>query len=256
MENTDLPPTTPGKEFLKGITVILPILSGVIPFGMLYGAVAVASGIPANIAMAMSPVVFAGSAQFVAIKLMTGGASALVLLFTTLVVNLRHALYGISLGTKLDYLPARWKWLLAYLLTDEAYAVTIVRTEQKDWIGKEKYTHWVFLAAALSLWVVWQISTAIGVLFGSQIPASWQLDFALPLTFIALVIPMLSDRPGIIAGVCGGVMALVFANLPLKLGLIAAVFFGILAGMLTEYFLVIKKKQIPNPDIAGQEEKN
>jgi 4-azaleucine resistance transporter AzlC len=246
--------SSPRQEFLKGITVILPILSGVIPFGMLYGAIAVASGVPSNIALAMSTVVFAGSAQFVAAKLMSGGASAMLLLFTTLVVNLRHALYGISLGAKLDYLPARWKWLLAYLLTDEAYAVTIVRTEEKDWAnGKQQYTHWVFLAAGLSLWVVWQISTAVGVLFGSQIPASWQLDFALPLTFIALVIPMLCDRAGIIAALTGGVAALVFSSLPLKLGLIAAVFCGILAGMVAEYFLE-GRKQKPAAGINVEQE--
>jgi len=228
-------PNTPNQEFWKGALIILPILSGVIPFGLLYGALAVASGIPSNMAMAMSSVIFAGSAQFIATRLISGGASAVVLLFTTFVVNLRHALYGISLGTKLDYLPARWKWLLAYLLTDEAYAVTIARTEEADWPVNQKNTHLVLLASGLGLWISWQISTAVGVIFGSQIPDSWNLDFALPLTFIALVVPMICSRADLAAAITAGVMAIVFSGMPLKLGLISAVTCGIAVGMLVEF---------------------
>ena len=147
-----------------------------------------ASGLPPTAAQAMSSVVFAGSAQFVATQLIATDAPSLVLLLTTLVVNLRHMLYSASVAPFVRPLPRRWKWLLAYLLTDEAYAVAIPHyREPSDQAGK----HWCFLGAGLALWAVWQASTAVGIFLGAQVPPSWSLDFTLPLTFIALVLPAL-----------------------------------------------------------------
>lgn len=237
MENSTPPaPNTPRQEVMKGLYILMPILSGVIPFGLLYGALAISAGLPVNASVAMSSILFAGSAQFVTTRLISGGASAVVLLFTIFVVNLRHALYGISLGTKMNYLTTPWKLLLGYLLTDEAYAVTIARIEEADWPVNRKLTHWVLLASGLGLWLSWQISTVIGVVFGSQIPDSWSLDFALPLTFIAIVVPMISTRADVAASAIAGIMAIVFVAMPMKLGLISSVLFGIAAGMLVESF--------------------
>ncbi|HRO90811.1 MAG TPA: AzlC family ABC transporter permease, partial [Promineifilum sp.] len=116
----------PRDEFLAGVRAELPILLGVIPFGLIFGAVAVSAGLPVSLAQAMSVVIFAGSAQFIAAELIGVGTPALVLLLTTLIVNLRHLLYSASLAPHVNKLPLRWKMLLAYLMTDEAYAVTII----------------------------------------------------------------------------------------------------------------------------------
>jgi len=178
----------------------------------------------------MSLLVFAGSAQFLAMQLIGSSAPALVLLLTTLVVNLRHVLYGISLAPHMESLSKGWKWLLAYFLTDEVYAISITRYNQEG-AASIPNLHWFYVGSGLTLWLCWQGSTAIGMLFGSQIPASWGLDFAIALTFIALVVPAIADKATILAALVGGFAAVLLAGLPLKLGLIAAALAGILAGM-------------------------
>ena len=120
------------SEFLSGAKAELPILLGVAPFGMIYGALAVGAGLPVSMAQAMSAIVFAGSAQFIAAQLIGGGAPALVLLLTTFIVNIRHMLYSASIAPYLRPLRPAWKWLLAYLLTDEAYAIAIIHYQQTE----------------------------------------------------------------------------------------------------------------------------
>src|SRR5512135_530708 len=176
---------SPRSEFTAGVKAELPILLGVLPFGLIYGVLASGAGLPASLAQAMSSIVFAGSAQFIAAQLIGAGAPALVLILTTLVVNLRHMLYSASVAPYIKHLRPRWKWLLAYLLTDEAYAVTILHYQESE--SALAHKHWYFLGAGLALWSTWQLSTIVGVLAGAQVPESWALDFTLALTFIALV---------------------------------------------------------------------
>lgn len=209
----------------------MPILLGVAPFGMIYGALAMSAGLPAGMAQAMSSVVFAGSAQFIAAQLIGNGAPALVLLATTLVVNLRHMLYSASVAPYLERLRPPWKWLLAYLLTDEAYAVAIGHYLAPL---ESAYKHWYLLGAGLALWSIWQASTAVGVFLGARIPASWSLDFALPLTFIALLAPIVKSRPAVAAAFSAGATALLAAGLPYKLGLVLAALVGIMVGTWAE----------------------
>ena len=225
------PVTNSRREFWAGVQAELPILLGVAPFGMIYGVLAMSAGLPASAAQAMSSVVFAGSAQFMAVKLIGLGAPVVVTILTILVVNLRHALYSASLAPYVKGLPTRWKAILAYLLTDEAYAVTIIRYQSDN---ASTSSHWYFLGAGLALWTCWQISTAAGIFLGTQIPASWSLDFTLALTFIALVVPALKDRHAVIAALSAGMVALLTFGLPYKLGLILAALAGIAAGMWSE----------------------
>jgi 4-azaleucine resistance transporter AzlC len=218
-------------EFGRGFLAVLPLLLGVFPFGMIYGVLALQAGIERAPAQAMSAILFAGSSQFIAAQLYGSGTPAVVIVLTAFVVNLRHALYGASLAPFIQHLSAPWKGVLAYLLTDEAYAAVITRYTQQ---GVQPLTHWFFLGAGLGLWSCWQISTALGIFLGAQIPAAWGLDFTLALTFIALVVPALKDRPAVAAAVTGGLAAVIFYPLPYKLGLIAAALCGIGAGLWSE----------------------
>lgn len=220
------------SEFFNGVKGVLPILLGVVPFGMIYGALAMANGLPASLALGMSSIVFAGSAQFVITQLVAQAAPWFVIILTAAVVNVRHMLYSASLAPHLQHLPARWKAAIAYLLTDEAYAVAITRFNQPDKGGA--HGHWFAFGAGIGLWSTWQVSTAVGILLGALIPASWSLDFALPLTFIALVVPALRDRAMVVTAVVAGVIAVIAFAIPLKLSLITAVVAGILAGLLVE----------------------
>jgi len=192
------------------------------------------AGLTVGSAMAMSSIVFAGSAQFIGVELIRTGVPGIVIVFTTFIVNLRHMLYSASIAPHLERLNMRWKWLLAYLLTDEAYAVTIIRYNHEAAAGESATKHWYLLGAGLAMWCTWQVSTAVGIFLGAQVPSSWSLDFAVALTFIALAVPILRDRPGVAAALSAGVIAVLAANLPYKLGLIAAAIVGIAIGLAFE----------------------
>ena len=225
------------QEFFNGVRAELPILVGAFPFGIIYGVLSMQSGQLSQLqAQAMSSIIFAGSAQFIAAQLFKDGATALVIILTVFVVNLRHALYSASCAPPFKPLSIRWKTLLAYLLTDEAYAVGILR--YNDGSPDSAYRHWYFLGAGLVLWVFWQISTAIGIFVGTQINDSVRsfLEFALPLTFIALVVPNLKDRASLVAVLVGGISILLVNDLPYRSGLLVAAALGIVCGFVADRF--------------------
>jgi len=198
---------------------------------MIYGILALSAGLSPLDAQAMSSVVFGGSSQFMTAKLVSAATPGIVIIVTGFVINLRHALYSASLAPYTRHLPPAWKAVLAYLLTDEMYAVTIV-----NYLSQEEITHkhWFALGSGLMLWTSWQLSTAVGIFLGSQIPSSWGLDFALPLTFIALVVPVLRDRSAFVTAIVASLAALLFFGLPFKLGLLAAAFTAIACGLWSE----------------------
>ncbi|HUG34737.1 MAG TPA: AzlC family ABC transporter permease [Anaerolineales bacterium] len=219
------------KFFWAGVRSELPLLIGVFPFGMIYGALALDAGLSRPAAQMMSSIVFGGSSQFITTQLVREAAPGFVIVLTIAVVNLRHMLYSASLAPYLASLSTRWKMLLSYLLTDEAYAPTIIHYERE---GRQPFSHWFLLGAGLALWTTWQISTALGIFLGAAIPESWSLDFALPLTFIAMVVPVLKSHPAIAAAVSAGVVALAAYSLPYSLGLILAALVGIIVGTFLE----------------------
>jgi len=224
------------RAFWLGARAEIPLLIGVFPFGMIYGILALEAGLSPAAAQAMSSIVFAGSAQFITTQLLSASAPGLVIVLTIALVNLRHALYSASIAPYTRHLTGAWKALLAYLLTDEAYAVTILNYQRLNGLSEEKQKtgHWYFLGAGLALWSIWQLSTAAGVFLGAVVPPTWSLEFTLPLTFIALVVPALKDRPTVAAAVCAGLVALLAYSLPYRIGLILAALCGIVTGMVLE----------------------
>lgn len=220
------PGPSAAEEFWAGARGLSTLLIGVAPFGLIYGVLALASGIPPVAAMAMSSIVFAGSSQFLLAQLFAAGAPSAVMVASVGLVNLRHALYSASIAPHVVHLPRRWKVLLAYLLTDEAYAASIQR-----FLGRPgPNRHWYLLGAGTTLWAAWQISTACGIVLGAELPASLPLDFALPLTFIAIAVPMIRSRATLVAAIVAAAVALACAAWPFKLGMLAAGIAGIVAG--------------------------
>lgn len=219
------------QQFILGIKDELPILVGVVPFGMIYGILALSAGLNPLDAQAMSAVIFAGSSQFMTVQLIREATPWLVIIVTGFIINLRHALYSATIAPYIKHLPRRWKTLLAYLLTDEAFAVAALNYQRE---GITRFGHWYFLGAGLALWTSWQMSTAVGIFLGAQVPEAWGLDFTLPLTFIALVVPALKDKAGVATAIAASLAALLFFGLPYKLGLIAAAALAIAAGMWME----------------------
>jgi 4-azaleucine resistance transporter AzlC len=204
---------------------------GTIPFGLIYGVSAHGFALPGVLVQAMSVIIFAGSAQFVVIQLLNASVPAGVILLTAFIINLRHALYSASVAPYLKQRGLLWRFLLPYLLTDEAYAVAITHYQHPD---ENAPKHWYFLGAGLILWITWQMGTAAGLLLGAHIPASWSLDFTLPLTFIALVIPTLKKGADALAAGVAGLSAVLAARLPFNTGLLVATFLGITLGLLAE----------------------
>ncbi len=234
--------STRRAEFLAGCRDEAPLQLGVVPFGMLYGIGALAAGMPAWLAQLASAVVFAGAAQLVIVQMLTAAAGALPIGLTASLLNLRHVLYSASVADYVRHLPRRWRLLLAYLLTDEAYAVAILRYQTSSTstaddgatattAGMPDLRHWYFLGCGFTLWATWQLSTAAGLVFGATIPAEWDIDFAVPLTFIALLTLLLRERAGQAAALVAALGALTFATLPYKLGLVAAILLGLVAGV-------------------------
>jgi 4-azaleucine resistance transporter AzlC len=220
-------------EFIHGARDIVPMIVGAIPFGIIFGTLAAGAGLSAWQTIGMSMLVFAGSSQFIAITLLSGGAGAAVVLLTTFVVNLRHALYSATLQPFVRHLPTRWRMPLAFWLTDEAFAVVQHRYAEKD---DSPHKHWYFFGAALAMYLNWQLCTLVGVLFGQAVPnlAAWGLDFAMLATFIGIVVPMLRNKPQVAAALVAAVVALACQGLPYKLGLMAAALSGIAVGVVLE----------------------
>ena len=226
------------SELLAGARDQLPLLLGVVPFGLIFGALAIAAGLPPLEAQCFSVFIFAGSAQFVAIGLVAAQTPPLLIIATILVVNLRHMLYSAALGPHVQSLALRWKIPLAWLLTDEAFAMASLRYQKE-----ERHTaHWYFLGTGLTLWASWQLSTLAGIALGARIPESWSLDFALPLTFLAILVPQLKDRPSVASALVAGVLSVALANLPLKLGLMAAIVIGVAAGAALDALLTARRQ--------------
>ncbi|MBI2724290.1 MAG: AzlC family ABC transporter permease [Chloroflexi bacterium] len=226
-------PAYPGRrsEFLAGVRAQVPLLLGVAPFGAAYGAYAVESGLSAGLAQAMSVIVFGGASQLVAARLIAGAVPAAIVVLAVALVNLRHVLYSASVAPHVEHLPVRWRWLLAYLLTDECYAMAMARYRAGD---AAPYRHWFFLGTGLMLWAAWQLTTAMGVVLGAAVPEGWALDFALPLTFLALLVPTLRTRAATGAAAVAGVIAVVGYRWPYGTGLISAALAGMAGGLLLD----------------------
>jgi 4-azaleucine resistance transporter AzlC len=222
--------TSRAREFLHGMRDQIPILMGVIPFGIIFGALARGVGIPALESQAFSLLIFAGSAQFIAAGLVGEAAPAIVVVLTILLVNLRHVLYSATMAPHLARLGLRWKVALSWLLTDEAFVVAAARYHRSD----AGHPHWYFLGTGLTLWGSWQISTFAGISLGAILPGTALLDFALPLTFLALLIPTLTDRLMLAVAITAGIFSVLLSSLTYKMGLMIAVVISVGLGIALE----------------------
>ena len=219
--------STKKNEFFMGAKEIMPHHLGVFPFGLVFGVLAVASGLSNLEAILMSSIVFGGASQIVFVQLWSTGVPSFIVGSSVAIVNLRHLLYSASLTKYVEKLPLRWRMTLAYLLTDQSYAVMISKYRDKEF---SKYSHYYFLGSGITLWLGWQIATIFGVLGASLISEEWSLTFAVSLTFIAIVVPLLKTKADLIACLTAGILSIVLQPLPWKLWLIFAGLGGIFAG--------------------------
>lgn len=175
------------KEFFLGIKKTMPLMVGVIPFGLAYGIMGIQAGLKLPELTLMSMFVFAGSAQFMAVGMIKEGISFTLIVISTLLINLRHLLMGLSLAPYLNRQKTRWLYLLAFGMVDESYASTINHYKES---GSEQGNPFFMFGAAFGMYIFWIGSSLIGAILGYSIkdPLSWGLDFAMPATFLSILV--------------------------------------------------------------------
>jgi predicted branched-subunit amino acid permease len=262
--DASVPPSTTRAELVAGARAVAPMLIGVIPFGLVAGATPVATGLGGGVSVGLSTIVFAGASQLAAADALADGASAAVAVVAACTINLRLMLYSASLAPHLAEVSLKRRLLIGYLLTDQAYAVSIVRwTKEADDAaaggppapGLDHKLPFYF-GAALTLWANWQVCTIIGVLVGSALPESLPLDFAIPLVFLVLLVPAITSRPAAVAAIVGGGVALLAAeagasHLSILFGAVAGIVAGAAAEILLERAPPIDDTPLaPDPGLA------
>lgn len=220
------------ETFTAGMLATAPMVPGVVPFGLVSGLTAMATGLTAVQAMTMAVTIFAGASQLATLQLLAEGAVPAVIVLTALTINLRFAMYSASLAPHLYHLGPGWRLPLAYFLVDQNYALSINRFQRQD--QPDPVGHWYLLGGGVTMWLTWQISSLVGILMGGGIPADWSLDFAIPLVFMAVLVPALHHRRHVAAALTGGVVATIAGSLPYNLGLIVGALSGISAGVVLE----------------------
>ncbi|MQR00356.1 AzlC family ABC transporter permease [Glaciimonas soli] len=218
------------SQFSAGARDTIPMLVGAAPFGVIFGSL-VSANLAAWQGQLMSLSVFAGSSQFIALGMVAAQASLPVILLATLIVNLRHMLYAATLLPHVAQLPLRWRFGLGFLLTDETFAVVNSHYVKHP---HQPLGHWYFLGSGVAMYANWQFWTLIGLLFGIAFPQlqSLGLEFAMVATFISIIVPQLKQMPQLGAALVAGASAYLLQDLPYKLGLMAAVFAGVIVGVI------------------------
>ena len=213
-------------EFGLGVRDQLPLQLGVVPFGVVFGVLGTSAGLSPLEAVLMSSLVFGGASQIVFVQLWAAGAPPIIVGGSVAIVNARHLLYSAAMASYLASKPLSWRILLAYLLTDEAFIVSSKRFQSDH----AELAHFHLLGSGLTLWVCWQIATIFGVFAGTTIPESWHLEFAIPLTFIALIAPLLRNWPHAVASFVAAGAAVMGQALPYNSWLILAAALCVMVG--------------------------
>lgn len=219
---------SPREAARAGIVAIAPVLLGVVPFGIIAGIAPLEADLGAAAGIGFSVVLFAGASQLAAIELLGDGANVAIAIGTAIIINLRFAMYSASLAPHLAEEPAGRRAAGAYFLGDQAYAVCIVR--YRDGVFGRSERWWFYVGAALAMWVTWQLSTVLGMVLGGSVPDAIPLGFAVPLAFLSLMMPNVTDRPTVAAAVVGAIVAVVAAPLPANLGMPVGATSGVVVG--------------------------
>lgn len=216
-----------------GMLAVLPMLLGVVPFGIVAGATPVARGLGPYAGIGFSTVVFAGASQLAAIETLGNGGSALVATVAACTINLRMLLYSASLAPYLAHETRTRRLGAAYLLVDQVYAASIGRWRRDNTRPEGRLPF--FAGGGLLLWTSWQLATVAGTIVGTRIPSAVPLDFAVPLVFLVLLIPTLVDRPAWAAAAAGGAGAVLASEIGLgEIAIVVGAVSGIVAGVLIE----------------------
>ena len=225
--------TTPKSAYLKGIADGSPFILVIIPFSTLFGLIATEAGLSVFETLAFSVVVIAGAAQFTALQLLQEEAPTIIVLASALAVNLRMAMYSASLTPWIGGAPLWQRALAAYLTVDQSYVVSIAQYERAPNMTIPQRMAY-FFGAVTPVVPFWYIFTFVGALLGAQVPETWALDFAIPITFLAMIAPMFRSVAHVVAAFVAVAVSLLVVDVPYSLGLIIAGVSGMIAGAQAE----------------------
>ena len=229
---------TKQQNFVRGFIDVLPLLIPVVPFGIIFGAIGIELGFGPYVTYATSIIIFSGASQIVFFQLLSAGASSLVAITSSSVISTRHLLYGAVVNQYLGNLSIYWKLGLSYILTDQAFAVSNEYFKKNK---NEKFKHYYLLGSGITLWIVWQLTTIIGILLGSIVPEELGLTFTIPLTFLALLINYFRKIDHLIVIIISGILSIIFYDAPFK----SYIIFSSLVSLLIAYLIVkMRKKKI------------
>ena len=226
------------RNFFKASIDVLPLLIPVVPFGIIFGAIGIELGFGPYATYATSIIIFSGASQIVFFQLLSAGASSLIAITSSSVISTRHLLYGAVINQYLSNLSIYWKIGLSYILTDQAFAVSNEYFKKNK---NEKFKHYYLLGSGITLWIVWQLTTIIGILLGSIVPEELGLTFTIPLTFLALLINYFRKIDHLIIITISGMLSIILYDAPLK----SYIIFSSLVSLLIAYLIVkMRKKKI------------
>ena len=222
------------KIFLKGIIDVSPLMIPVVPFGLIFGVLSIEIGFTPLETMGMSIIIFGGASQIILLQLFSGGASSLVIISSVGAVNSRHLLYGAVVSEHLSDLKLIWKILISYFLVDQAFARSNEYFKKNN--NKNKYFHLV--GGGITCWVIWQTTTFLGIVVGSFIPEKLGLSFAVPLTFLALLVNDFRKLINVIVIIVSGLVATFGFNfIPYKAYAIVAGLTALIAAAILTKFI-------------------
>ena len=227
------------KTLTEGITDVSPLMIPVVPFGIIFGVIGMELGLSSYMTFGMSVIIFGGASQIVLLQLFSGGASSLVVITSVGAVNSRHLLYGAVFSEYLSHLKLLWKIILSYVLIDQAFAVSNTFFKKNK---ENEFKHYHLLGAGFTCWIVWQISTILGIVLGSVIPEELGLSFTISLTFLALLINDFRKFKNIIVMFVSGIVATIGYNaIPFQAYIIVAALSALLVATLLT-LIKLKKK--------------
>ena len=217
------------KVFLKGISDVSPLMIPVVPFGLIFGVLSLEIGFSPLETMGMSLIVFGGASQIVLLQLFSGGASSLVIISSVGAVNSRHMLYGAVVSEHLSDLKMIWKIIISYFLIDQAFAVSNEYLKK----NKDKNNYFHLVGGGATCWIIWQSTTFLGIILGSAIPEELGLSFAVPLTFLALLVNDFRKLINVVVIIISGLVATIGYNfIPFKAYVILAALTGLLSAII------------------------
>lgn len=213
----------------RGVIDAFPLFVPAIPFGLVIGLAITNTGMNPFVGWSGSWLIFGGAAQLTLITLLGGGVAVAAAVGTALVVNARHLMYSAALAPTFQRQPRWFRWFGPYLLVDQLFALATVRLEDEPDSFRTYY-----LAAGALFWILWSVVVALGILLGPVVPEEWNLEFAIPILFIGLLVLGVEHWPELVAALAGAGVTYLAAGLPNRTGLLVGAFVGMIAGFVAE----------------------